>query len=289
MSADFFPTICSSLHALTHLRLRDYGVVDVASHFAVLQQLTNLRNLYLRPSGFSTANQLVRLCMHTGPEYAHKREPHTERTCCTGGRTLTAKPQQELQPLAALTALESLGLCNYPSVNLNSLAKAVKCLTLLRVLNLCASVALCRRCHVLPPLTRSGALSDTPHRLLPALPPSLTALNLYDTKFPPQHLQLLAALKALRYLSIDVVKSCLCASQHAVSTSVTSAHAVLPAGPQVGAALAPLAPHLQVLEFRCEARFATESVRAVFPHYARVHPNRVLDYDLLALPPCCKE
>lgn len=288
MSADFFPTICSSLHALTHLRLRDYGVVDVASHFAVLQQLTNLRNLYLRPSGFSTANQLVRLCMHTGPEYAHKREPHTERTCCTGGRTLTAKPagvtaarsthRAGIARTVQLPVCESQLTCEGCQV-LDSSPRA-------EFVRFSCSV---RRCHVLPPLTRSGALSDTPHRLLPALPPSLTALNLYDTKFPPQHLQLLAALKALRYLSIDVVKSCLCASQHAVSTSVTSAHAVLPAGPQVGAALAPLAPHLQVLEFRCEARFATESVRAVFPHYARVHPNRVLDYDLLALPPCCKE
>lgn len=68
--------------------------------------------------------------------------------------------------------------------------------------------------HALP---RSGALSDTPQRLLPALPPSLTALNLYDTKFPLHHLQLLAALRALRYLSIDVVKGCQCASRCAPS------------------------------------------------------------------------
>lgn len=90
MCADFFPTICSSLHALTHLRLREYGNVDVAPDFALLQQLTNLRNLHLSPSTFDSTNQLVRSRMHTKTDIqTHSRNsslslrsPHWNRSAC---------------------------------------------------------------------------------------------------------------------------------------------------------------------------------------------------------------
>lgn len=146
MSADFFPAVCNSLSALTHLCLREYGDVPIGPHIALLQRLTGLRHVHLSPSERTfSADSLVRTHrdLHRMTVLNTRTITITFTQTHTHSRTLThancLPTQEDLQPLAALTALESLALCNYSSVHFPPLAKAVRRMTLLRVLNLCVS------------------------------------------------------------------------------------------------------------------------------------------------------